>query len=57
MSIVSAVVVLLAIVGLAILTGFLISAGLTTGAIGSGLLCIILSFLTFLGLSGVRTAN
>lgn len=57
MSLVSTVIVLLTIVGLAIATGVLVSTGLTTGAIGTGLLCIILAFLTGLGLTGVRTAN
>ena len=54
MPLVSTVILLLTIIGLAIATGVLVATGLTTGAIGTGLLAIILGFLTFLGFAGVR---
>lgn len=57
MPLVSTVILLLTIVGLAIATGVLTGIGLTTGAIGTGLLTIILAFLTWLGLVGVRTGQ
>ncbi|WP_156782633.1 hypothetical protein [Acidihalobacter yilgarnensis] len=55
MSLVSTVIVLLTIIGLAIATGVLATTGLTTGAIGTGVLTIILAFMSWLGFVGVRT--
>lgn len=55
MSVVSAVIVFLLIIGLAIWTGFNIFTGFTTGAIGTGTLTIIIAFSTWLAFLGVRT--
>lgn len=54
MPLVSTVLVLLIIIGLAIATGVLATTGLTTGAVGTGMLTLILGFLTWLGFVGVR---
>ncbi|OBS08882.1 hypothetical protein Thpro_023132 [Acidihalobacter prosperus] len=48
---------MLTILGLAIATGLLISTGVTTGAVGTGMLTIILAFLTWLGFVGVRSGQ
>lgn len=55
MPLVSTVIVLLTIIGLAIATGVLATTGLTTGAVGTGVLTIILAFMSWLGFVGVRT--
>lgn len=53
MPLISSIIVLVTILGLAIWTGFLISVGLTTGAIGTGTLAIIVVFFTWVAFLGV----
>ncbi|WP_156782715.1 hypothetical protein [Acidihalobacter yilgarnensis] len=57
MSLVSTVIVLLTIIGLAIWTGVLLSTGLTTGAVGTGTLTIVMIFFTWAAFVGVRSGQ
>lgn len=54
MSIITTIIVFLIFVGLTIWTGFLVTAGLTTGAIATGTLAIVVIFFTWTAFLGVR---
>ncbi|OBS09444.1 hypothetical protein [Acidihalobacter prosperus] len=55
MPLVSTVIVILTIIGLAIATGVLASTGLTTGALGTGTLAVVVVFFTWAAFVGVRS--
>jgi len=54
MSFLTTVIAFLVFVGLAIWTGFLATAGVTTGAIETGTLAIVTIFFIWAGILGVR---
>lgn len=55
MPLITTVIVFLTILGLAIWTGVLFSTGLTTGAVGTGTLAIVLIFFTWASFLGFRS--
>ncbi|WP_156782162.1 hypothetical protein [Acidihalobacter aeolianus] len=55
MPLITTVIVFLIIIGLAISTGVLLSTGITTGAIGTGTLTLVLIFITWAAFVGVRS--